>query len=176
VIGYRQVDPRFPFLWEAPSQPAGRWHAQGEGPAHYFAETPDGAWAEFLRHEEIREPEDVRTIERALWAVDLPDESLARPSLPDATLTGDPSTYPTCQAEARALRTAGATALRAPSAALKPDSPSGWRVEAGLQSAPSRPESVVVLFGRRPELVGWAACALGRPREDLLARVRYYGE
>jgi hypothetical protein len=176
VIGYRQVDRRFPFLWEDASQPAGRWHAEGDGPAHYFSDTPDAAWAEFLRHEEIREPEDVRTIERALWAVDFPEEALVRPDLPEHTLTGDPSTYPTCQAKARALRDSGATGLRASSAALLPGTASGWCVDAGLQRGPSRSESVVVLFGPRPQLVGWAACALGRPREDLVERVRYYGD
>jgi hypothetical protein len=174
VIGYRQVDRRFPFLWEDASQPAGRWHAEGEGPAHYFSDTPDGAWAEFLRHEEIRDPQDVRAIDRALWVVDIPDEVLARPDLPEPVLTGDPSTYPTCQAEARSLRDAGASGLRALSAALVPGSASGWRVEAGLQPGPNRFESVVVLFGQRPALVGWVACESGRPREDLLERVRYY--
>jgi hypothetical protein len=176
VIGYRQVDRRFPFLWEDSRQPAGRWHAAGEGPVHYFAETPDGAWAELLRHEEIRDPADVATIERSLWAVELPDERLARPALPDRTLTGDPSTYPTCQAQARALRAAGAIGLRAPSAALRPDTPSGWRVDSGLRRAATRLESVVVLFGPHAELVGWAACASGQPRDDLLERVRYYSD
>src|SRR5262245_40501368 len=57
MILFRQVDARFPFLWEDARQPAGRWHAAGDGPAHYFADTPDGAWAEFLRHEEITEVE-----------------------------------------------------------------------------------------------------------------------
>jgi hypothetical protein len=28
--------------------------------------TPDGAWAELLRHEEITDPEDAATIRRAL--------------------------------------------------------------------------------------------------------------
>ena len=176
MIGYRQVDRRFPFLWEDSRQPAGRWHGTGEGPAHYFAETPDGAWAELLRHEEIRDPGDVATIERALWAVELPDQILARPRLPDSTLTGDPSTYPACQDEARSLRAAGAPGLRAPSAALRAGTASGWRVESGLQPAAARSESVVVLFGLHPRLVGWAACASGRPREDLLPRVRYYSD
>ena len=52
MIVFRQADPRYPFLWSDVSQPAARWHAVGEGPAHYFADTPDGAWAELLRHEE----------------------------------------------------------------------------------------------------------------------------
>jgi hypothetical protein len=33
MIAFRQADPRFPFLWSEASQPAGRWHAEGEGPA-----------------------------------------------------------------------------------------------------------------------------------------------
>src|SRR6476619_4322357 len=77
MIGFRQVDARYPFLWEDRRQPAGRWHRDGDGPAHYFADTPDGAWAEFLRHEEITEPEDVLTIRRQLWAVEIGDAPAA---------------------------------------------------------------------------------------------------
>ena len=45
MIGFRHTDPRYPlFLWEeGRSQPAGRWHAAGDGPAHYFSDTADGA-------------------------------------------------------------------------------------------------------------------------------------
>ena len=32
MIAFRHADPRFPFLWERGTQPAGRWHAMGEGP------------------------------------------------------------------------------------------------------------------------------------------------
>src|SRR5262249_12367623 len=74
MIGFRHTDPRFPFLWEEASQPAARWHAAGEGPVHYFCDTPDGAWAEFLRHEEITDPADLITIRRTIWAVDLGEE------------------------------------------------------------------------------------------------------
>ena len=73
MIAFRQVDARYPFLWEDASQPAGRWHGDGEGPAHYFADTPDGAWAEFLRHEDIDDPADVSTIRRQMWAVEIGD-------------------------------------------------------------------------------------------------------
>jgi hypothetical protein len=38
---------------------------------HYFTDTPDGAWAEFLRHEAIFDPEDLLTVRRAPWAVDI---------------------------------------------------------------------------------------------------------
>lgn len=80
MIGFRQADPRYPFLWSDASQPAARWHGDGEGPAHYFADTPDGAWAELLRHEEIHDPADVATFRRALWAVELGDEPVSAPS------------------------------------------------------------------------------------------------
>ena len=71
MIVFRQTDRRYPFAWESSAQPAGRWHGEGEGPAHYFADTPGGAWAEFIRHEEIRDAEDLVTVRRTLWAVEL---------------------------------------------------------------------------------------------------------
>ena len=71
-LGFRHCDPRFGFLWTTPAQPAARWHGHGEGPANYFADTPSGAWAEFLRHEGIVDPEDLAGVRRSLWAVELP--------------------------------------------------------------------------------------------------------
>lgn len=171
MIGFRHADPRFPFLWESAGQPAGRWHADGDGPAHYLAETPDGAWAEMLRHEGIEDPADVPLIRRALWAVDIPDEPMATPRLPARTLRGGLGTYPECQREAAQLRRHGATGIVAPSAALRAGAPAGWVVQGGLKPAPAREERVRVLFGLRPDLVGWAACAQGHPRPDLVAHV-----
>jgi RES domain len=175
VIGFRHTDPRFPFLWEDASQPAARWHAQGEGPAHYFCDTPDGAWAEFLRHEEITAPDDLLTIRRTLWAVDLGDESSPAVTLPLETLTGGPETYAACQAEAHRLRQRGASCLVVPSAALLPGGARGWRVDGGLQPGSLRDGLVIVLFGRRPEVTGWPAARDGRPGEEVLARVRHFG-
>jgi hypothetical protein len=86
---------------------------------------------------------------------------------------GDMSTYDECQREARRIRGRGAKGLVAPSPALDPASPSGFRTERGLRVAPKRGERVFVLFGLRPDLVGWAACREGRPRDDLLPRVRH---
>jgi hypothetical protein len=176
VIGFRHVDPRFPFLWEDATQPAARWHAEGEGPVHYFADTPDGAWAEFLRHEEIRDPADVATIRRSLWAVELGDEPAARPELPAAALTGGVSTYVRCQDEARRLRRSRTRRIDAPSAALRAGEARGQRVEGGLRPGPRRDGRVIVLFASRPDLIGWMAAAEGRPSEDLLDRVRHFGD
>ena len=43
MILFRHADPRRPFFWESSVQPAGRWHAAGDGPVQYLADTPDGA-------------------------------------------------------------------------------------------------------------------------------------
>lgn len=174
MIGFRQVDARYPFLWESADQPAGRFHGEGEGPAHYFADTPNGAWAEFLRHEEITEVEDLATIRRQLWAVDIGDAPPTPVSLPLQILVGGPSTYDRCQEEARRLREAGATRISAPSAALVRNGACGVVVTHGVRMAPPRDGVVVVVFGPPAGLVGWVAAHEGRPSPDLLVRVRHY--
>jgi hypothetical protein len=172
VIGYRHADPRYPFLWESTRQPGARWHGDGQGPVHYLASTPDAAWAELLRHEEITDPADVLTIRRAMWAVEIPDDPLPQAHLPLRVLRGDEASYEACRREADRLRLAGAPGFRARSAAVVSTMGSGHRVDDGLRPGPARDEEVVVLFGPRPDLVGWAACDVGHPRADLLRRVR----
>ncbi|MHB8719323.1 MAG: RES domain-containing protein [Candidatus Dormibacteria bacterium] len=171
---FRHVDPRFPFLWEDADQPPARWHEGGEGPVQYLADTPDGAWAEFLRHEEITEADDLAGIERDLWAVELERLPATRPRLARTVLTGGVASYPACRTEARRLRS-GADGLVAPSAALRRGRAGGQRVSRGaLLAAPARDGRVVVLFGRRPDLAGWRCCRRGRPGADLLGRVNHY--
>src|SRR5262245_9617312 len=109
MIVFRQVDARYPFLWDDARQPAGRWHAAGEGPVHYFADTPDGAWAEFIRHEEITDPEDLPTIRRQMWAVEIGNPEMHDVDLPRHVVTGGPGSYARCQRYAASLRTLGAT-------------------------------------------------------------------
>jgi RES domain len=174
MIGFRHADPRYPFLWEDASQPAARWHGAGEGPAQYCCDTPDGAWAEFLRHEEITDPEDLSTIRRALWAIELGEEPYRKPRLSSRLLIGDPKTYRACQKEARRLRRQGISKIVAPSAALRLGGAHGWRVDGGLHPGPLRDGKVIVLFGSRPDLIGWAVTKAGHPSAELLARVRYF--
>jgi RES domain len=174
MIVYRHADPRFPFLWESVDQPAARWHGSGEGPVQYFADTPDGAWGEFVRHEGITQESELANVRRALWAIEVPDDlSMEAPLLAEEALTGGLETYEECQREARRLRTNGATCLRAPSAALLPGGARGWRVDGGLQAGVDRDGIVVVVFGAGPGFVGWMAAFAARPRSDLLARVRH---
>ncbi len=142
----------------------------------YLADTPDGAWAEFLRHEEITDPADLAGVERAVWAVDvaIEDERTRRPALDAPTLRGGLASYLACQAEARRLRARGATALRAPSAALLPGGAGGQVTRDGaLTEARRRDGRVLALFGPRPGYKGWRCALRGRPHERLLALVRH---
>lgn len=173
MIVFRHADPSLPFVWADPAQPAARWHGTGEGPASYFADTPDGAWAEFLRHEEISDPEDIATIRRAMWAVEIGDEACATPALPAATLTGGPETCDACRAEVRRLRNAGATRISAPSAALLPGAAGGLIVDGQMRPGTPRDGRTIALFGAQPSVIGWRAAHEGRPAEELVKRVRY---
>ena len=174
MILFRLADPRRPFFWESASQPPGRWHAEGDGPVQYLADTPDGAWAEFLRHEEIHDPEDLAGVERTLWAVEVDDAEPARPRLAVKTLTGGRETYARCQREARRLRAQGADRLAAPCAALMKGTPSGWRTDGGLVAGERRDERTWALFGRFPRAVAWVAGETAHPRRDLLQRVNHF--
>lgn len=172
MITFRNSDRRWPFLWETDRQPAARWHADGDGPVQYLADTPDGAWAEFLRHEEIEDEIDLIGVSRALWCIEADTTTAVAPTLPIATMTGGMSTYATCQEEAMRMRDSGCDAIVAPSAALRPNSAGGSRVEGGVRAGPVRDGRVFVMFGPRPMLVGWLAVDAGRPPSELLDRVR----
>jgi len=174
MIVFRQADARYPFLWEDRQQPPARWHAAGDGPAHYFADTPDGAWAEFLRHEEITDAADLATISRRMWAAEIPDEPAEAVRLPKDVLTGDAASHSRCQAEAARLRAAGTRRLIAPSAALVDHGATGTVVRDGARPGPPRNGVTIVIFGPPDHIVGWIAGDAARPPEDLLARVRHY--
>lgn len=174
MIVFRNTDADVPFFWGSDRQPPARWHAAAEGPAQYTSSTPDACWAEFLRHAGITDPEDLAGVERTIWAIEIPDdEPAAVPLLPARTLTGGASSYRRCQKEAARLRAGGATRLVAPSAAVLPGRPSGWVSDPGLEPAHPRDEQTIVLFGPRPDLVGWVAATRGRPLPGLLRRVRH---
>jgi RES domain-containing protein len=174
VIAFRQVDGRYPFLWEDAAQPAGRWHADGEGPAHYFADTPDGAWAEFLRHEEITDADDLATIRRQMWAVEIGGDVAEPVEVPIEMATGGLETYADCQHAARAMRDRGATRISAVSAALVPGGARAVRVDDGLRVDAPTDGHTIVVFGSPAHLRGWLAAADGHPAPELLARVRHF--
>ncbi len=177
MIWYRHCDARYPFLWADSAQPPGRWHAAGEGPANYFADTPDGAWAEFLRHEDITALEDLAGIRRAIWAVDVRTGKSATPTLAESELIGDENTYAVCQQEARTIRLLGNNSLLAPSAALKPGQAAGWSVEHGGYRRPPRDGKVLVVDGAPTQAMeGWQAAVDARPTARVLMAVRHFGD
>ncbi|MFM2078077.1 MAG: hypothetical protein RJA49_1967 [Actinomycetota bacterium] len=174
AILFRHADRRFGFTWETPGQPPARYHGVGEGPVQYFADTPDGAWAEFLRHEEITDADELDGIERRIWAVEVPDDDLASVmdvALPHATVVGGVDTYGACRDAARQARAAGRGGIRAPSAALIDGG--GWASGvAGLGPATPRPAEVVALFGTGAHWRGWMCHDTGSPHPSLLPLVR----
>ena len=172
MIAFCHADRRFPFLWESPSQQTGGWNA-GDGVTHNLCDTPDGAWAEFLRLEEIDDPRDLITVRRAIWAVDIGDPTELQVSDPEDVLLGNLDSWPACQQIAQSYREFAA-GIVVPSAALRPGGARGWTVNGGLQSGPERDSKVIVLFGPRPDSVGWTATIEGRPDESLLPQVRHF--
>lgn len=176
-VWFRHADRRVPFLRSGPKQPAARWHGPGDGPANYLADTPDGAWAEFLRHEAITDPSDLAGISRRLWAIEVPRarvDAAAQPEVPFGHALGGLDSYPACQEEARRLRAAGHDALLAPSAALLPGTAGGQAIDSdGITEGEARDGRVLVLFGSAFDgMRGWACNDGGGPADRVLALVR----
>jgi hypothetical protein len=174
MIGFRNSDPRWPFLRSDATQPPARWHALGDGPASYFSDTAVGAWAEFLRHEEITDVADLAGVQRSLWSVEIPDTGYGTPGLARATLRGDRTSHSMCQAEAERLRSAGHVRLKAPSAALLPGAASGWSCTPNEVPAALRDGFVCVLFGTPDGLVGWPVVEAGQPPARVLPLVNHF--
>jgi hypothetical protein len=143
----------------------------------YLSDTPDAAWAEFLRHEEITDEADLAGIERSLWAVEIhaDEERIAEPRLFRRLLIGGRETYEACRREALRLRRRGASAILAPAAALKPGRAGGQYVRGlDLIEAPPRDGHTLALFGPRPELRGWVCVQAGRPSPRVLELVNHF--
>jgi hypothetical protein len=154
MIAFRHAPLGYPFIWESDQQPAARWHGAGQGPVHYFADTPDGAWAEFLRHNEIT-PEELPNVQRNIWAVEIKTQPVPITGVPLDKLMGSTETYPACRAAAEGFRKRGIVCFSASSAALKQGCARGWRVDNGLQPGDDRDGLVVVCLKPVPEAVGW---------------------
>ncbi len=167
MIVFRNTNSRYPFLWETSLQPAARYNAENDGPAQYFADTADGAWAEFVRHAEITDPEELQDVRRALWCVDIPGESYETVELAYEKATGDKSTYSECQKYAKSLREKSILRLKAPSAAIIKDQAGGFRVQDGLRRGVPRPGFIIVLFELLPNSPGWRVAVAGPPVEIL---------
>lgn len=172
LIRYSNYDTPF---WVRENTKAGRWHMPGDGPTQYLSFTTDGAWADLIRAENLRNEEVVRLVHMPLWQaridqsniVDYSTFELAESSgFPADALVDDD--HGRCRAEGKSLRDDGYAGVIAPSAALPgeltltlfgPRVSIDWNAQPRLSSAV--PASVLTQ---------------GAPAAGLVSRVRFVGQ
>lgn len=183
-LGFRVCDRRYPFLWHRPGQATGRWNRGGDQPVHYLASTPTVAWAEWIRHQEIHEPDDLTGIAAALWAVLIPahwgnQDLQAVPMAIDQVLDTTTAGQAARLALVDQLKQQGAQGLLAPTAALYQSheaSPCVRVLEGNEQpDLLPLPAHVILLWCNAEGLPGWCCVPEGRPGADLLPLVRREG-
>ncbi|HUN79421.1 MAG TPA: RES family NAD+ phosphorylase [Solirubrobacteraceae bacterium] len=175
-VAFRWSDYDVP-LWTRPNTSPLRWNRAHQDATQYLSVTPEGSWAELIRSERLRTPEELRLVSMPLWVLRIRETNLADYStferaqdagFPPEALVGED--YERCEAEAERLRDNGFRGVLAPSAAL--------------------PGAVnLTLFGRRlavpwdyPEaslmvsFIPAKRLAVGRPPDELLPLVRQLGE
>lgn len=189
-VAFRYSDYDTP-LWARPNTEDGRWHLARTDPTQYLCLSPDGCWADLMRHEDLRTEIDVALVRMPLWVLKLSEERIADYSTfdkaetagfpPDALVDED---WQRCQAEASRLKDLGYRGVLAPAAALPGEialtlfggrRAVGWNEEPSLVSAiPAKivtvgapPTGVVerVRF-RGVEHSGYAAYAVARGRRE----------
>lgn len=170
LLAFRQTDYDVPF-WARNNSYDGRWNVAGDPPTQYWSMHPDGAWAEFLRQEELQDAADVRLIRRPIWVcrivigslLDLRGTSQQEQHEIAPTDLVDPD-WGACQRLARRLRAAGVGAILSPSAAL--DGHDNLTIFGARRA---------IHLHRRPVLqstVPAAIVARGRPSPELLDAIR----
>jgi hypothetical protein len=123
-VAFRYSNYDTPF-WARANTDAGRWHAAAEPATQYWSVAPEGAWAELIRHEHLREEREVAEVRMSIWVAEFRYQRIADYSTFDRADTAGPSAdavvsedYSACQAEGHRLREAGFQGVIAPSAAL----------------------------------------------------------
>lgn len=128
-LAYRQTDPAYPPLWYGAGmatlrQQSGRWHQELRGVAQYLSLSVDGAWAEHVRYESIRDDNRRQEERRSLWQIQVAAHAIADLStfdryvdcgLPPELAVGP---HPDVWALAYDLRDAGFDGVLSPAAAL----------------------------------------------------------
>jgi len=180
-LGFRVCDRRYPFLWSGPGQRSGRWNEQGNEPVDYLACSPLVAWAEWLRGQEITEPEDLDGVAAALWAVLTPeywsDAELPEVDLPiEAVLSTDEGARQRRQRAIEHHKAKCALGVRALSAAIQsPFTHPCRRCSDAAEADDCLPEppQVFMLWCAAKQLAGWACVQAGRPSAELLPFVQH---
>lgn len=175
AIAYRWSDYDTP-LWARPNSSAQRWNRTRETPTQYLSLSPEGAWAELIRAEDLASVADVRHVSMPLWALQVREthvadyatfERAAAAGFPPEALVDED--HERCRAEGTRLREHGFRGVLAPSAAL-PRAVSltlfGARMAIAWDSGEDR---------RLASFLPARQLAVGRPPDDLLPRVRRRG-
>lgn len=174
-VAYRWSDYDTP-LWARPNSSAQRWNRTREGSTQYLSLTPEGAWAELIRTEDLTSLAAVRLVSMPLWALHVRETRVADYATfekaeaagfpPEALVEED---HERCRAEGTRLRERGFRGVLAPSAAL-PGAVNLTLFGARLAVAwDSREDLRLAAFVPARQL------AVGHPPDDLLARVRQRG-
>jgi RES domain-containing protein len=174
AVAFRYSDYDMPF-WARANTLDGRWHCAATQPTQYLSLSPDAAWADRIRHENLRNELEVAMIRMPLWVAMIDENRIADYATfdkaeaagfpPDALVDDD---WTRCQEEGERLRALGFRGVLAPASALPG-------------------EKCVTLFGGR-RAVDWddeplVASAIrakivtvGSPPTDLVHRVRFFDE
>lgn len=174
-VAFRWSDYDTP-LWARPNTSALRWNKARTTPTEYLSLTTDGSWAELIRAEELRTPDELRVVSMPMWVLRVRETSIADYSTferaeaagfpPDALVDED---YSRCQDEAERLQNAGFRGVLAPSAAL-PSAVNLTLFGSRLSVEWDFPEPALLA-----SFVPSKQLAVGRPPDELLPRVRHKG-
>lgn len=169
VVAFRWSSYDVPF-WARPNTRPGRWNRLGDDPTQYWSLSPDAAWAELIRHENLRSEAELDLVRMSFWICRVPTMRLIdlrheaerdKYDLAEDALIADD--WRECQ-ELRAVLQRRAAGVIAPCAAL-PDEPNltlfGARRAIDFDARPALASAVPV-----------AKAAIGRPPDGLVERVR----
>jgi RES domain-containing protein len=123
VTLFRYTDYDVPF-WSRQNSRPGRWHRRGDSPTQYWSMTPEAAWAELLRAENLRSEAELDFVRMPMWACRVPMMGLLNltdidvqeaQGITESELAGDD--WSPCQTLSGKIRNTG-TGVIAPCAAL----------------------------------------------------------
>lgn len=174
TTAFRYASYDTPF-WARFNTKSGRWHRAGEGAVQYLSLTPNGAWAELIRAEDLRGEEDVAMVRMPLWAASINQGLIADYSdfakteasgfAPDALIDDD---WARCQREGDRLRRLGFGGVLAPSAALP-----------GATNLTLFGGRISTTWGEVPDLAAAIPATIvtvGSPPRGLVEHVRFFGD